>query len=209
MLSNPYGSVYKIHGCVSDIQNIIITEEDYERFDKRYELIRAQLLSLFIHNPIIFIGYSISDVNIKNILKTIFMCIEPSSKDAERIRKNFLLVEHQKDSISEEIREHDIDIEGFGTIRINKRKTDNYEIIYKSLSNLHLSVSAMDVRKVQDVFKEIKTGGEIKVGITDDLETLKNGEKVLAIGSINNIKYEFNTASEMMSIYFKIVDEDN
>lgn len=186
MLSNPYGSVYKIHGCVSDIQNIIITEEDYERFDKRYELIRAQLLSLFIHNPIIFIGYSISDVNIKNILKTIFMCIEPSSKDAERIRKNFLLVEHQKDSISEEIREHDIDIEGFGTIRINKRKTDNYEIIYKSLSNLHLSVSAMDVRKVQDVFKEIKTGGEIKVGITDDLETLKNGEKVLAIGSINN-----------------------
>lgn len=186
MLSNPYGSVYKIHGCVSDIQNIIITEEDYERFDKRYELIRAQLLSLFIHNPIIFIGYSISDVNIKNILKTIFMCIEPSSKDAERIRKNFLLVEHQKDSISQEIREHDIDIEGFGTIRINKRKTDNYEIIYKSLSNLHLSVSAMDVRKVQDVFKEIKTGGEIKVGITDDLETLKNGEKVLAIGSINN-----------------------
>ena len=186
MLSNPYGSVYKIHGCVSDIQNIIITEEDYERFDKRYELIRAQLLSLFIHNPIIFIGYSISDVNVKNILKTIFMCIEPSSKDAERIRKNFLLVEHQKDSISEEIREHDIDIEGFGTIRINKRKTDNYEIIYKSLSNLHLSVSAMDVRKVQYVFKEIKTGGEIKVSITDDLETLKNGEKVLAIGSINN-----------------------
>jgi hypothetical protein len=186
LLSNPYGSVYKIHGCVSDIQNIIITEEDYERFDKRYELIRAQLLSLFIHNPIIFIGYSISDVNIKNILKTIFMCIEPNSKNAERIRKNFLLVEHQKDSISEEIREHDIDIEGFGTIRINKRKTDNYEIIYKSLSNLHLSVSAMDVRKVQDVFKEIKTGGEIKVSITDDLGTLKNGEKVLAIGSINN-----------------------
>ena len=209
MLSNPYGSVYKIHGCVSDIQNIIITEEDYERSDKRYELIRAQLLSLFIHNPIIFIGYSISDVNIKNILKTIFMCIEPNSKDAERIRKNFLLVEHQKDSISEEIREHDIDIEGFGTIRINKIKTDNYKIIYKSLSNLHLPVSAMDVRKVQDVFKEIKTGGEIKVSITDDLETLKNGEKVLAIGSINNIKYEFNTASEMMSIYFKIVDEDN
>ena len=209
MLSNPYGSVYKIHGCVSDIQNIIITEEDYERFDKRYELIRAQLLSLFIHNPIIFIGYSISDVNIKNILKTIFMCIEPNSKDAERIRKNFLLVEHQKDSISEEIREHDIDIEGFGTIRINKIKTDNYKIIYKSLSNLHLPVSAMDVRKVQDVFKEIKTGGEIKMSITDDLETLKNGEKVLAIGSINNIKYEFNTASEMMSIYFKIVDEDN
>jgi len=78
LLSNPYGSVYKIHGCVSDINKIIITSEDYENFLKKYELIRAQLLSLFIHNPIIFIGYNLADENIKNILKTIFTYIEPN-----------------------------------------------------------------------------------------------------------------------------------
>lgn len=54
LLSNPYGSVYKIHGCVTAPETIIITEEDYKTFDKKYELIRAQLLSLFVHNPIIF-----------------------------------------------------------------------------------------------------------------------------------------------------------
>ncbi|WP_420262542.1 SIR2 family protein, partial [Morganella morganii] len=54
LLSNPYGSVYKIHGCTSDYNNIIITEDDYNKFNNKYELIRAQLLSLFIHNPIIF-----------------------------------------------------------------------------------------------------------------------------------------------------------
>ena len=59
LLSNPYGSVYKIHGCVSQPDKIIITEGDYNKFNEKYELIRAQLLSLFIHNPIIFIGYSI------------------------------------------------------------------------------------------------------------------------------------------------------
>ena len=63
LLSDPYGSVYKIHGCVSDIQNIIITEKDYERFDKRYELIRAQLLSLFIHNPIRHLHNTIKSTN--------------------------------------------------------------------------------------------------------------------------------------------------
>ena len=72
LLSNPYGSVYKIHGCVSNPANIIMTEQDYQDFDNKYELIRAQLLSLFIHNPIIFIGYSISDTNIKSILRTVF-----------------------------------------------------------------------------------------------------------------------------------------
>src|SRR5699024_9726916 len=44
LLSNPYGSVYKIHGCVTKPQKIIITKEDYEEFNSRYELIRAQLL---------------------------------------------------------------------------------------------------------------------------------------------------------------------
>ena len=70
LLSNPYGSVYKIHGCVTAPDKIIITENDYKQFEERYELIRAQLLSLFIHNPIIFIGYNIGDKNIKDILKT-------------------------------------------------------------------------------------------------------------------------------------------
>jgi SIR2-like domain len=72
LLSNPYGSVYKIHGCVSDPSKIIITEKDYKSFENKYELIRAQLLSMFTHNPIVFLGYSIGDENIKNILKTIF-----------------------------------------------------------------------------------------------------------------------------------------
>ncbi|MEP8701746.1 SIR2 family protein [Enterobacter roggenkampii] len=37
LLSNPYGSVYKIHGCVSDPNNIIITLDDYKNFDNKYE----------------------------------------------------------------------------------------------------------------------------------------------------------------------------
>ena len=55
LLSNPYGSVYKIHGCVTRPKSIIITSKDYEVFESKYELIRAQLLSLFIHNPIILV----------------------------------------------------------------------------------------------------------------------------------------------------------
>ncbi|MDW4342585.1 SIR2 family protein [Staphylococcus saprophyticus] len=67
LLSNPYGSVYKIHGCISQPDKIVLTSEDYNKFNTSYELIRAQLLSLFIHNPIIFLGYSINDENIRDI----------------------------------------------------------------------------------------------------------------------------------------------
>ena len=209
LLSNPYGSVYKIHGCVSQPDKIIITESDYSKFNEKYELIRAQLLSLFIHNPIVFIGYSIGDSNIKDILKTIFTYVEPNSPEAEKIRSHFLLVEYEENSDNLEVTEHDIDVEGFSTIRINKIKTDNYAEIYSSIAKLQLPVSAMDIRKVQTVVKEIYSGGSIKVSITNDLDELENGDKVLAIGSRKSITYSYQTAPEKMKNYFTIIEEEN
>ncbi len=209
LLSNPYGSVYKIHGCITRPNKIIINENDYNEFNQKYELIRAQLLSLFIHNPIIFIGYSIGDQNIKDILKTIFTYVDPSSASAKKIRDNFLLVEFAEGIQGQEVVEHDIDIEGFPTIRINKIKTDNFTVLYQALAMLQLPVSAMDVRKVQNVVRDIFNGGNIKVSITSDLDSLSNSDKVLVIGSKNTIKYEFQTITEMMANYFKIIEESN
>lgn len=210
LLSNPYGSVYKIHGCVSDPIKIIINQDDYKSFVNRYELIRAQLLSLFIHNPIIFMGYSVSDENIKTLLRTIFSYVEPNSTLDQKIRQNFLLVEYEKDSESTEVVEHDIDLEEFSsTIRINKIKTDNFSAIYEELSTLNLPITAMDIRKVQNIVKDIYSGGDIKVTITEDLDSLKNSEKILAIGSSKTIHYQYITTSEMITKYFRIIEESN
>lgn len=212
LLSNPYGSVYKIHGCITEPESIIITKEDYNEFEVKYELIRAQLLSLFIHNPIIFLGYSISDNNIKRILETIFSYVSYDDELSEKIRRNFLLVEYEKDSHNENVTEHDITIGGI-SIRINKIKTDNYKTIYKSISDLRLPISAMDIRKVQSIVSDIYRGGKpedaIKVRITEDLDDLENSDKVLVIGSEKTISYEFRTIPEIMVEYFSIIDENN
>lgn len=209
LLSNPYGSVYKIHGCVSNPLKIIITDKDYETFENKHELIKAQLLSIFIHNPIVFIGYGIGDDNIKNLLKTIFTYVEPNSSEANKIRDNFLLVERETGLDSLDICEHDIDLEGFSTIRINKIKTDNFKAIYSAISDLVLPISAMDIRKVQSVVKDIYAGGEIRVKITEDLDSLANSDRIIAIGSSKTIQYQYHTCADMMANYFKIIDESN
>ncbi|WP_436866091.1 SIR2 family protein [Staphylococcus pseudoxylosus] len=209
LLSNPYGSVYKIHGCVSQPDKIVLTSEDYNKFNTSYELIRAQLLSLFIHNPIIFLGYSINDENIRDILETIYKYVDVNSDLSERIRRNFLLVEFDEGSKNKEVVEHDIQLENNKVIRINKIKTEDYISIYKALGNLELSVSAMDIRKVQNVVKDIYKGGKTKVEITEDIDDLNNSEKILAIGSTKTIKYEFQTVPELMQKYFQIEEEEN
>lgn len=209
LMSNPYGAVYKIHGCITKPSDIIISENDYNLFDKKYDLIRAQLLSLFIHNPIIFMGYNIGDVNVKKILKTIFNYVPANSLLSKQIREHFLLVEYEKDSKNEEISRHDIDMEGY-TVSINKIRTDNYGAIYNALSEIHLPISAMDIRKVQDIVGEIYKGeGGTKVTITEDLDSIRNGDRILAIGSSKTISYSYQSAAEMMSNYFRIMDESN
>ena len=208
LLSNPYGSVYKIHGCVDNVSRIIVTEEDYKLFDEQYELIRAQMLSLFIHNPIIFLGYNVGDDNIKKVLKTIFSYIPTNTEEAEKVRRNFLLVEYEKESKNQEITDHDIVING-SNIRINKLKTDDFLSLYHALATINLPISAMDVRKVQTIVKEIYAGGSIKVMITENLDDMRNGDRILAIGSSKTIQYQFMTTSEMIQKYFTIIDESN
>jgi hypothetical protein len=209
LLSTPYGSVYKIHGCFENPSKVIITQKDYDFFDNKFELIRAQLLSLFIHNPIIFMGYSVGDDNIKKILKTIFSYVEPNSEEANQIKNNFLLVEYGKGIDNKNITEHDIVLNDGLTIRINKIKTDNFSSIYNSISDLHLPVTALEIRKVQNVVKQIYAGGDIKVSITEDLDNLKNGDKILAIGSTKTINYHYETAPELLYNYFNIIEESN
>lgn len=208
LLSNPYGSIYKIHGCVKDVSKMIITAEDYQKFDEQYELIRAQMLSMFIHNPIIFIGYGIGDENIQKVLRTIFSYIPPNTPEADKVRHNFLLVEYEKGSANREITDHDIIIKG-SNIRINKLRTDDYKSLYQSLANINLPISAMDVRKVQSVVKEIYAGGSIKVMITENIDDLKNSDRILAIGSDRTLKYQYLTIPEMIQNYFTILEEAN
>lgn len=207
LLSNPYGAVYKIHGTVENPSSIIITQEDYTKFNTKYELIRAQLLSLFMHNPIIFIGYSLTDKNIQDLLHTIFSYVDADSEEAEKIRDNFLVVDREKDNNSMDVTEYDIVVDN-KNIKVNKIKTDNFIAIYQALSELRLPISAMDIRKVQDIVGDIYKGTNgIKVEITEDLKTLKNSDKVLAIGSSKTIRYQYQTSKELLENYFSVIEE--
>lgn len=206
LLSNPYGAVYKIHGSIEEPEGLVFTTDDYDDFDSRYDLIRAQLISIFVHNPIIFIGYSVNDINIKKILGTIYKYVQLNSPEEERIRNNFLLVEYAEGSDSLEVLPHDIDIGG-NTIRINKIKTDNYIDIYKAIEGLSLPVTAYQVKRVLDTVKEITSGGSIKVSIAEDIDELNNSEKILAISPVSNtkIEYTYKEPSQLIEDYFDIL----
>ena len=70
LLSNALNifEIYKIHGSCSDPSSIVLTKEDYDHFDNKLKYLSAKLLTIFVENPVIFIGYNIGDINIRKLL---------------------------------------------------------------------------------------------------------------------------------------------
>lgn len=213
LLSNPYQSVYKIHGSITDPSNMVLTKEDYDLFNHRYELIQAQLISLFIHNPIVFLGYSINDANIQKLLSVIFSYVDRNSNLGRKVAENFLCVQYERDSENLDIQEETFHIrlgEREADIPINVLKTDNFIALYDALSNLQLPVEAVHLKRVERVFRRIKLGGEIAVKLVGDLENVDNRELVLAIGPIDRIDVSLDKiyrVTEAIQSYFEITEE--
>lgn len=115
-----------------------------------------------------------------------------------------MIIERDNGSENTEVIPFDIIVDN-KNIRVNKIKTDNFTAVYQALSELRLPISAMDIRKVQDIVGDIYKGANgIKVEITEDLATLKNSDKVLAIGTDKTIKYQYQTSKELMVDYFQL-----
>lgn len=65
------GEIYKIHGCVTEHDSLVFTQSDYEYFERKKKFLSAKLLTFFNEHPLIFIGYSATDPNIRSILSDI------------------------------------------------------------------------------------------------------------------------------------------
>ncbi|MCZ0984380.1 SIR2 family protein [Streptomyces diastatochromogenes] len=82
---------YYIHGNVTEPDSLVLTAEDYERFDERNAYLAAKLLTIFVEHPVIFLGYSLSDRNVTSILKAITACL--TSRNIGHLANRLIAVE--------------------------------------------------------------------------------------------------------------------
>ena len=56
-----YGEIFKVHGCYTCPNSLILTTRDYQNYNEKNAYLTAKLLTVFVEHPIIFLGYSLSD----------------------------------------------------------------------------------------------------------------------------------------------------
>ncbi|MED2791392.1 MULTISPECIES: SIR2 family protein [Bacillus cereus group] len=145
-----WGEIFKIHGCTSDPESIIISKNDYEQFDKNSVLISAKIISLLLNSPIIFLGYSLTDRNIRNIIKNFSNSL--TAREQEILKDRIIIVNRKEDV--DDLIEYKSTENGLGCT-YTVIETDNYASIYKKLLNINQGVYPSEVRKFHSLIKEL------------------------------------------------------
>lgn len=103
LFSNPQqiGEIYKIHGCSSRPESLVLTDRDYVSFRDKQPYLTSKLITIFVEHPVVFLGYSLSDPNIGQLLESIASCV--GSQHLEKLRKNLIFVSRLKSGEREQI----------------------------------------------------------------------------------------------------------
>lgn len=141
------GETYKIHGCTSRPESLVLTADDYKRFNDSQKYMAAKLLTIFAEHPVVFVGYSLSDEYIMKILEEIAQAVGP--KRIDELGKRLYFVEWNPDPTYEP-RISTTSIGGDGTyLPITRIDTYSFQWIWEALGSLERALPAAILREVK------------------------------------------------------------
>ena len=179
--------IYKIHGSIEQPASIVINEEDYQEFDSQSAYLASKLMTIFMEYPIIFIGYSISDSNIQNILKSIVGCL--NAEQLKHLESRFVFVEYDKDTQSEQVSSHTIMIEG-KPLAMSKITLSNFLPLYEAIGTKQSKLPVRILRQFkQELYSFVITNtptATLRVAPIDD-SRVSDEDLVLAVGRADQL----------------------
>lgn len=166
--------LYKLHGCITKPQNILITDQDYNHYAENAKLFSAKLLTLISENPIIFIGYSIQDANVQKTLTDLVSCL--TNDQIKQLNNHFYIVDYKKGERNLVEKNYMFDAKSYDgtnvTFPVTVISTDNYKEVYKKLNLLKPAMNIGVVKQVKRMVKDI---------VVKSMETNKSFEPIISV----------------------------
>lgn len=149
------GETYKIHGSASQPDSLIFTQKDYERFSKRNHYLAAKLLTIFAEHPVIFIGYSLNDTYIREILENIAAAV--GHKRIDELGRRMYFVEWNEDPESRESLFNSSVPLKEGSLPIQRIGAHSFSPVFQSLSALDRPFPAQVLRELRKFVFDLVT----------------------------------------------------
>jgi len=183
------GEIYKIHGCSSQPNSLVLTERDYESFDKRNPYLAAKLLTIFTEHPIIFLGYSLQDENILKILDSISSCL--TSDNIKKLQDRLIFIQWNPDTKETKFINETIAVNGI-RIPVKSIIVSNFVSTFTALTQIERKFPARMLRQLKEHIYDLVIDNEKQSklyvqNIDSDTKNIENLEVVFGVGAINKI----------------------
>lgn len=139
--------IYKIHGSVDRPESIVINHEDYDAFREKGKYLAAKLMTIFMEYPIVFMGYSITDSDIRAILTDMVQCL-PEDR-ISILQKRFVFVEYDERATGTMVSSHSMVFDN-KTIEMTKITLSDFGILYEALSKKKAAFPVKVLRRFKD-----------------------------------------------------------
>lgn len=187
LFSNPQSiaEIYKIHGCSTRPDSMVLTSEDYEGYISKNAYLAAKLITLFVEHPIVFIGYSITDNNIRELLKSIIKCV--GEDDINKIRDNLIFVQRSKEGRAEEISDNYFMVDSI-QVPVKVITTESFLPVYEAIDETKRRIPSRILRYCKEqLYDLVKSNApEEKLCVVDyeEIEDKKDVEFVVGLGVV-------------------------
>lgn len=165
-------------------------------------------MTIFMEYPIIFVGYSLSDQNIKNIMAAMVSCLDESQ--VKQLGERFIFVEYSSEADDITITPHSI-LLGKNTLTIQKIVLKDFKVLYKALAKKQAKIPVKILRRFKDdIYQfvvENKPTSTLKVAAIDD-KRIKDEDLILAIGTAKEFGHKGLSGVDLNDWYRNIVLDD-
>lgn len=183
------GEIFKIHGCCTRPNSLLLTEQDYQTFEDKFPYLSAKLLTMFVEHPVLFIGYSLSDKNISQILESIGKCLR--ADQVSELRDRIILVKRPASQEEEVFSDGMIRI---GEINVPTKVLTprSYAPVFRALSKQKRRFPARLLRQLKEqVYDLVLTNdpkGQLYVQDIDGHGSSEDPDVVFGVGAISKLQ---------------------
>lgn len=207
------GEIYKIHGCATQPKTIMINADDYRKIDEKNRYIAAKLLTIFIEHPVIFMGYSLQDEDVQNVLEEIGNCL--NQEQLQTLSTRLLFVKWNPDLDSTEVNLHTIKLNSGRVIQATEIAANSFIDTLHTLSQNKSKIPASAVRKLKKFMYTLaisETANE-KILVQDIDNFIASDDYNVVVGfgplpSTSEISKRGYTPIEAKEIYLDIILDD-
>jgi hypothetical protein len=183
------GEIYKIHGSYQDPESLVLTGLDYERFNARNPYLAAKLLTIFVEHPVLFLGYSLNDEDVTDILVSVAKVL--TTDNLSKLQGRLVFVRWDPNAPKEPVLvATQIAASGF-TIPVLQLTVREFNGVFQILANLRRKFPAQLLRQLKEHVYELvySTDPQSKLAVLDieDSTKVKDLEVVFGVGVMGRL----------------------